>query len=425
MDFGAPTLIEMMDTEECAELCTRLGLKFIELNMSFPQYQPESMDIERLKGIKERFGIYYTLHIDESLDPCSVNPGISEVYTKTMLRTIELARALEIPTLNMHLLRGIYVTLPGRRTYVYAENLEFYLGKMREFRDAVTEAIGDSGIKVCIENTDGYGPEFLQMAIDLLLESPAFMLTLDVGHDHAISNADLPIVLAHKDRLRHMHLHDALGTSVHLALGDGELDKDAFLELAQECGCRVVLETKTVGALKQSARWISHWMNRCAAPDELWDVYTPDRIKTGRLHRRKEPLTGTDCHMCVHVWIKNSRGEFLITRRDMRKGFGGMWEAPGGCAKAGDTSLAAALREIREETGFALSPEKGRVIKSYSGAHFFCDIWLFEQELDLSMAELQEGETTDIRFADADTVRRLYAEGKFVQIPYVEDILMA
>ena len=32
MDFGAPTLIELMDTEECAKLCGKLGLQFIELN---------------------------------------------------------------------------------------------------------------------------------------------------------------------------------------------------------------------------------------------------------------------------------------------------------------------------------------------------------------------------------------------------------
>ena len=155
MDFGAPTLIELMDTEECAKLCQKLGLKFIELNMSFPQYQLSRIDIERLRDIKERYGIYYTIHIDESLDPCSVNPDIARVYTENMLGTIELAKELSIPVLNMHLLRGVYVTLPGRRTYVYAENYDYYSSRLIEFRDAVTAAVGDSGIKVCIENTDG------------------------------------------------------------------------------------------------------------------------------------------------------------------------------------------------------------------------------------------------------------------------------
>ena len=423
MDFGAPTLIELMDTEECAKLCQKLGLKFIELNMSFPQYQLSRIDIDRLRDIKERYGIYYTIHIDESLDPCSVNPDIARVYTENMLGTIELAKALSIPVLNMHLLRGVYVTLPGRRTYVYAENYDYYSSRLIEFRDAVTAAVGDSGIKVCIENTDGFNLPFLKNAVELLLESEVFMLTLDVGHDHAINNIDLPLILSHKDRLRHMHMHDAVGTSVHLALGDGELDKERFLSLAEECSCRVVLETKTLEALKTSSRWIAYWENRRVNPDELWDVYTPERVKTGRVHRRGELLQGDDCHLCVHVWIRNSRGEFLLTKRAEHKGFGGMWEAPGGCAVAGEDSLTSALREIEEETGLTLLAENGRVFGSYDGRHFFCDIWLFEQDFDLSLAKLQEGETTDIMFASPDTVRALCDEDKFVPIPYIDEIL--
>lgn len=256
LDFGAPTLIELKSTEDTAKLCKELGLKFIELNMSFPLYQPESMDIEALEKIKNDYGIYYTIHIDESLDPCSVNKGIAEVYTDTMLKTVEIAKKLQIPSLNMHLLRGIYVTLPERRTYVYAENEELYLNAFRIFRDKVTEAICDADIHVSIENTDGYDLPFLRHALDLLLESPAFSMTFDIGHDHAINNIDKPEILKRADRLHHMHMHDALGTKVHRALGDGEMNIQEYLELAKEHNCRVVLETKTVEALKKSVAWL-------------------------------------------------------------------------------------------------------------------------------------------------------------------------
>ena len=55
------------------------------------------------------------------------------------------------------------------------------------------------------------------------------------------------------DRLRHMHLHDARGRRDHLALGTGEVDWPRYLSLAEERSCRVVLETKTAAALRQSA----------------------------------------------------------------------------------------------------------------------------------------------------------------------------
>ena len=39
MQYGMPTLIENHTLEENAALCEELGLKFIELNMNFPEYQ--------------------------------------------------------------------------------------------------------------------------------------------------------------------------------------------------------------------------------------------------------------------------------------------------------------------------------------------------------------------------------------------------
>lgn len=255
-DFGMPTLIEILDLEQSAALCRRLGLKFMEINMSFPQYQPECLDADRLLELKEKYGIYFTVHIDESLDPACVNAGVAQAYLDTMLKTVALAKKAGIPVLNMHLQRGVYVTLPERRTYIYAENQDFYLGKMREFRDRITEAIGSSDVMVCVENTDGgdcFALPFLAAAADTLLESPAFGLTLDVGHDYLNRNADQAFILARRERLHHMHLHDALGKNVHLALGDGEIDKERFLKLAGEHGCRVLLETKTVEALQKSA----------------------------------------------------------------------------------------------------------------------------------------------------------------------------
>ncbi|MCR5064045.1 MAG: hypothetical protein K6A89_12265 [Treponema sp.] len=45
MQFGMPTLIENKSLKENIELCSRLGLNFIELNMNLP---------ERLQLAKER-----------------------------------------------------------------------------------------------------------------------------------------------------------------------------------------------------------------------------------------------------------------------------------------------------------------------------------------------------------------------------------
>ena len=113
----------------------------------------------------------------------------------------------------------------------------------------------------------------------------------------------------------------------------------------------------------------------------------------------------------VHVWLRNSAGEYLLTRRSPNKGYGGLWESPGGAARAGDDSLSACLREIKEETGLSLEPDRGRIVKSYRGDRYFCDVWLFRQDFSLEDVVLQEGETCDCMRASAQEVLELHRRG--------------
>ena len=263
MDFGMPTLIELDSIEKCAALAHELGLRFVEINTSFPQYQLDVLDIEELIRIKEKYGIYYTVHADESFDACNVNGKIAKVYVQDMLNTVELAKILDIPSINMHLLRGIFVTLPDRRTYIYGENETLYLERLRSLRDRVQAAVGEADIHINVENTDGYDCPFLVHGLDTLLESPVFGMTYDVGHNNAIGMRDNAVILPREDRLRHFHLHDGVGTRVHLALGDGDMDIESFLSLAEKHSCRVVIETKTVEALKKSVGYLREKNKGC------------------------------------------------------------------------------------------------------------------------------------------------------------------
>lgn len=253
--FGMPTLIETDTPEECAALCHELGLQFVELNMNLPQYQLDKIDVPHFQALAERYGVAYTIHLDENLNVSDFNPYIAEAYRRTVLETIELAKRLHAPILNMHLSKGVYFTLPEKKVFLFDTYRKQYLNSMTVFRDLCEQAIGASNITVCVENCDGY-TDFQMQAIDLLLQSPVFALTFDIGHNHGIGGLDEPLILARGDRLCHMHMHDALGKKNHLSLGTGELDLQKYLTLAEKQHCRIVLETKTVAGLRQSVEWI-------------------------------------------------------------------------------------------------------------------------------------------------------------------------
>ena len=269
MQFGMPTLIENRTLEENAALCGELGLRFIELNMNFPEYQVDSLGkTDELNRIADRYRLYYTIHLDENLNIADFNPLVTEAYLETVRRTILAAKAL-LPlrdrygdssrplTVNMHMHHGIFITLPDRKVQMYERDFETYMKSFAAFRSLCEEWIGDSSIMMAVENTDGFR-DYEKKAIAYLLESPKFGLTWDIGHSKAVHEMDVPFLLEHQDRLIHFHIHDGTETPPrnHLALGDGEIDLADRLRTAKSRDARCVLETKTIQALKQSVRWL-------------------------------------------------------------------------------------------------------------------------------------------------------------------------
>lgn len=256
LKFGAPTMVEMENLEQAVQVCRDLRLDFLELNINFPQYLLDQLDVEKLKELSEEYGIFYTLHLDDEMSIADFNPYIADGYCRTVYDAVELAKKLGIPKLNMHLSRGAKYTLPDRVIYFFEAYEAEYLARIRAFREECQARIGDSGILICVENTAGFLP-FQKKAVEILLESPVFGLTFDIGHNYCSGNMDEDFILSHKDRLKHFHIHDCVeGKKDHRTLGTGELDVERYLNLAESLGCTAVVETKTVESLAQSMAWI-------------------------------------------------------------------------------------------------------------------------------------------------------------------------
>lgn len=254
--FGMPTLIEHNTLEESISLCKELGLKFIELNMNLPQYQIEKLEnISYFQKCAEENAIYFTIHLDENLNIADFNQAVSEAYMETVRRTIEVAKQLKVPVINMHMNHGVYFTLPNQKVHLFEQYRAEYMEAFARFREMCQQYVGDSSIKICIENTNGYlGYE--KEAIEYLLESPAFSLTWDIGHSNSVLNVDESFIRKHQERLTHFHIHDSLGKKDHMVLGTGEIDLQERLELAQKQNCACVVETKTIEALRESIDWL-------------------------------------------------------------------------------------------------------------------------------------------------------------------------
>lgn len=157
---------------------------------------------------------------------------------------------------------------------------------------------------------------------------------------------------------------------------------------------------------------------------EFWDIYDSSRQKTGRLQQRGLPMDPDDYHLVVEIWLMNPRGEVLLTRRHPDKHYGGLWECTGGSVLAGEESLAAALREVREEIGANLAQgEPGVLLASCSvrrdlpgqySAHY--DVYLFRRDLPLEGLVLQPEEVVDAKWVDRAEYARMQAAGEIAPI---------
>lgn len=155
---------------------------------------------------------------------------------------------------------------------------------------------------------------------------------------------------------------------------------------------------------------------------ELWDLYNERRELTGRDHIRGEEVPHGYYHLVVHIWIRNSKGEYLMSQRSAdRPTFPLMWECVGGSVVKGEDSLTGALRETQEEVGLTLSPEDGKLVYSVvgrvvSGVKFtdILDVWLFEYDGPVSLERATTNEVTQIVWMTKEQIKELFNEGKLV-----------
>lgn len=154
------------------------------------------------------------------------------------------------------------------------------------------------------------------------------------------------------------------------------------------------------------------------AEDELWDLYTRDREKTGKLHRRGDEMKDGEYHLVIHVCIFNSKNQLLIQQRQpFKEGWPNMWDVTvGGSALQGENSFQAAERELFEEIGLKLDLSDTRPNFTVNFPQGFDDYYILEHEVDLTALRLQEEEVQAVRWVSKEEVLRMQEEG--AMIPY-------
>ncbi len=149
---------------------------------------------------------------------------------------------------------------------------------------------------------------------------------------------------------------------------------------------------------------------------EYNDIYDDQRRLTGRVHLRGTPWKKGEYGLVVCVWVYNSQGQLLLTKRAKQKSFAGTWENSGGAAQAGEYSRQAIARELFEETGILAQEEEFELIDSGRDGYAHYDYYCLKRDVPLERIVLLPGETDDVMWASFSKVHELIAKKKICRI---------
>ena len=145
---------------------------------------------------------------------------------------------------------------------------------------------------------------------------------------------------------------------------------------------------------------------------ELWDAYDEKLNKLiGVTLIRGETIPEGMFHLVSEIFVRHVDGEILLMQRDLKKHFGGMWEATaGGSAIQGDSAMMCAKRELYEETGIICNDliELGTVISEKYKTIYVEFIAIVD--CDKNNITLQEGETIAFKWVSQDELQKMSEE---------------
>ncbi len=149
---------------------------------------------------------------------------------------------------------------------------------------------------------------------------------------------------------------------------------------------------------------------------EFWDVYDEKRQPLGKLHTRGIPMKRGEYHVSVFVWVFNSAGQVLLTKRSPEKrSYPNLWALTGGAVQAGENSLQAVQRELLEETGISAQAEEFLHVDTYLRKDSFCDVYFLKKDVPLKKMVMQKGETCAAKWVSRAEFERMIAQKQIAQ----------
>lgn len=168
--------------------------------------------------------------------------------------------------------------------------------------------------------------------------------------------------------------------------------------------------------------------------EEYIDIVDDNGNPTGERKLKSLSHKNGDRHKTVHVWIMNPKGELLVQRRaPTKENHPNMWDIScAGHISAGELSLHAAVREIKEELNLAVEERELKYLFTINSPrvvlnggsyidHEFQDVYLLMLKDDASKFRLQDEEVAETKWISWQELQKTIQGGDASFVPHREE----
>jgi len=164
--------------------------------------------------------------------------------------------------------------------------------------------------------------------------------------------------------------------------------------------------------------------------DELIDILDADGRMTNRTAMKSEAHKNGWFHQTVHIWFYTLDGKVLLQQRGKNKDvYPLLWDVSvAGHIGAGENIITSALREIEEEIGLTIQPDKLQKIGVFKSVHNhsknlmdyeFHHTFLAPLHLSLHDLRKQESEVENLKLIPMDQFTKELGDiSKFKYVPH-------
>lgn len=231
-----PILVEFHSLSENIDLCKKLNLDFIELNLDIPYCFIDKLDTNSLKNNN------FTIHLSEKFDVGELNNSLRNFYLNEIEKIISFGTKYNIFKYNLHLDPGIHFSLPNKKIFIYEEYIDDYLRAYEDSCNILSKLANKYNATILFENVKV--ESYTLKVIDIIAKYDNLFFTLDLGHNIRYGNLAKEKFMEYSNKIKHIHLHDFNGSKDHQELFTGLLNVKEELNFCKQHNLDVLIEVK-------------------------------------------------------------------------------------------------------------------------------------------------------------------------------------